>query len=365
MKKNLKLEMDVQELTGHLTELCSLHRIDLAGAIALPCPLPHGKRWLEWVAADRHGQLEYLVRDPEGRVEPTRKNPTARSLLVFAQRYTDGWPAQDDDPSAGGSASAEAPWTDRVSRYARGLDYHDILLRDIKCVLKGLRQAVPGFTAYASTDTGPYLEREYAWLAGLGFLGHNRCLIHEKLGSGLFLGVALTNLEVNGLPSGAEPQPEPLFAVQQRRLHRPVMVPWQMCGSCTACLDACPTRALDPEKGLDARLCLSTWTIEWQGQPPAGQDSSQGELLFGCDICQSVCPWNRRAAKHRDSSRPPLRSEYAPREDHAELTLADLAVISDDEFRARFRKTPIWRCHPEGIRRNARTVLKNLGEVEK
>lgn len=360
MEQNQTIELSSEELAGLLAELCPQHHIDLAGVVALPCHLPHEKRWQQWVKDERHGQLEYLIRDPEGRANPTLRNPSARSLLVFAQRYTDGWSALDGDPSAGGSAPADAPWTDRVSRYARGQDYHHVLLRDIKGVLRGLRESLPGLNAYPSTDTGPYLEREYAWLAGLGFLGHNRCLIHEKLGSGLFLGVALTNLQIKGLPPAGQPQPEPLYSVQRRRLHQPSTVPWQMCGSCTACVDACPTEALDREKGLDAGLCLSTWTIEWQGQAPEGREGQQGGLLFGCDICQSVCPWNRRAAKKQDPGLSPLRAEYAVQDDHAQLQLADLATISDDEFRARFRKTPIWRCHPEGLRRNARIVLKNL-----
>lgn len=350
---------DLAHLGEVLSGLCPAQGIDLAGAVALPCPLPHREKWLRWVADGRHGDLDYLTGDPEGRADPTRRSPWATCLLVFAQRYTDGWPAGDPDPSAGADAPVGAPWMRRVSRYARGLDYHDVLLRNIKGVLAGMKEVWPDLTAFAATDTGPYLEREFAWLAGLGFLGRNRCLIHEKLGSGLFLGVALTNLRVSGLPPAGEPLTGPLHAVAPRRLRPPEAAPWDLCGSCTRCLEACPTGALDPGLGLDAHLCLSTWTIERRGLAPEGLAGRQGGLLFGCDICQAVCPWNNRAAS-RAGGLPRRPGEYDPRPEHAELTLADLVEISDDEFRRRFRRTPLWRCHPEGLRRNAGRVLANL-----
>lgn len=355
------------DLAGLLAGLCPASRIDLAGAVALPCPLPHRERWLRWVAEERHGGLDYLLRDPVGRADPCLRSPWAGTLLVFAQRYTDGWPADDPDPAAGGSGPPGIPWTGRVSRYARGLDYHDVLLRDIQEVLAGLKEALPHLVAFAATDTGPYLEREYAWLAGLGFLGRNRCLIHEKLGSGLFLGVALTNLEVTGLATAGRPEPEPLHAVRPRRLRPPATPPWELCGSCTRCLDACPTAALDLEKGLDAGRCLSTWTIEWRGAAPAAERASQGGILFGCDICQAVCPWNQRAAARAaqgDAPLPSLPPQYAVLPEHAELKLADLVELDDHESRRRLRRTPLWRAHPEGMRRNAATVLANLREGE-
>lgn len=354
-------------LVALLAELCPAARIDLAGAVALPCPLPHRQRWLDWVAAGKHGGLEYLERDPQGRADPCLRNPWAGTLLIFAQRYTDGWPADDPDPAAGGAAPADAPWTGRVSRYARGLDYHDVLLANIKGVLAGLKAELPDLAAFPATDTGPYLEREYAWLAGLGFLGRNRCLIHEKLGSGLFLGVALTNLRVAGLAAPGLPGTEPLYAVRPRRLRPPRQAPWELCGSCTRCLDACPTTALDLAGGLDAGRCLSTWTIEWRGEVSPADRPSQGGLLFGCDICQAVCPWNRRAAARSaqgDAGLPPPPVQYATLPEHAELSLADLARLDDHEFRRRLRRTPLWRAHPAGMRRNASTVLANLKEEE-
>ena len=349
------------DLAGRLAVLCPPAGIELAGAVALPCLLPNRERWLRWVAEGRHGDLEYLIRDPEQRADPTRRNPGARSLLIMAHRYTAGWPEGDPDPVAGGEAPAEAPWLGRVSRYARGRDYHVVLLKAMRRVLQGLKQEWPALEAHASTDTGPFLEREYAWLAGLGFLGHNRCLIHETLGSGLFLGVALTNLEISGLPDSGEAATEPLYAVAPRRKRPTRSAPWDRCGTCTRCLDACPTGALDIVAGLDAHRCLSTWTIEWRGRVPEGKDHEQGGLLFGCDICQAVCPWNGKAARKAHEHPDPV-ADYAPLKVHEGLTLADLVDLDDDEFRQRFRRTPIWRCHPGGMRRNAARVRRNLRE---
>ncbi|MBK7188370.1 MAG: DUF1730 domain-containing protein [bacterium] len=356
------LRLSAAELALRLAATCPEHHLDLAGAVALPCPLPHADRWRDYVAEGRHGGLEYLARDPEARLDPTARLDWATTLLVFAQRYTDGWPVADPDPSAGGPAGSadDPPWTARVARYARGLDYHDLLRRDITGAVATLGAAGAPPRARVSVDTGPYLEREYAWLAGLGFLGRNTCLIHEKLGSGFFLGVALTDLVVDGLPEAGLPALEPLYAALPRRRHATPVAPVTRCGSCTRCVEACPTQAILPGGGLDAGRCLSTWTIEWRGQAPAGREAEQGGLLFGCDICQAVCPWNLRAAAAQRPGLPPPREGYAPLAAHAELTLRDIAGIDDDVFSARFRRTPLWRAHPDGLRRNAERVLANL-----
>ena len=329
--------------------------------MALPCTLPHADRWRSFLAEERHAGLDYLARDPEGRLDPTRRHAWATTLLVFGQRYTDGWPEGDTDPAAGGPAGTVdgPPWTSRVARYARGQDYHDVLKGDIRAATDALAVDCPGLVVRISVDSGPYLEREYAWLAGLGFLGRNTCLIHEKLGSGMFLGVALTNLQVVDLPNDGRPAIEPLYAVAPRRRRAAPVAPVTRCGTCTLCLEACPTQAILPTGGLDAGRCLSTWTIEWRGQAPAGRDADQGGLLFGCDICQAVCPWNQHAARGPATDRVP-RDAYAPLPAHAELSLPDLAVLPDDAFAARLRHSPLWRAHPDGLRRNAARVLANL-----
>jgi len=305
------------DLAAELARLCPEHGIELAGAVALPTDLPHEQRWHDWLAAGRHGDLDYLSRDPAGRADPTRANPWARTLLVFGQRYTAGWPADDADPTATGDVAPDVPWTARVARYARGRDYHDVLLGAMKRLLGRLRERWPGLRAHPATDTGPYLEREWAWLAGLGFLGRNTCLIHERLGSGIFLGVAPANLEVAGLQAVGTPAAEPLYGVVPRRARPANPAPVTRCGTCTRCLEACPTDALDPVQGLDAGRCLSTWTGS------------------------------------------PVGEAYAPDPAREEIDLAELIALEAEEFRTRFRRTPLWRAHPEGLRRNALVAAAN------
>ena len=212
--RSQSIPVTAEDLAAELAQLCPEHGLDLAGAVTLPAALPFGERYRDWLAEGRHADLEYLARDPAGRLDPTAANPWARSLLVFGQRYTDGWPAGDEDPTAVGGAAPDAPWTARVARYARGRDYHDVLLKAIKRLAKRLAERWPGLVAFPATDTGPYLEREWAWLAGLGFLGRNTCLIHERLGSGFFLGVAPTNLLIDGLPPPGAAATEPLYGVR-------------------------------------------------------------------------------------------------------------------------------------------------------
>ncbi|MFO7654338.1 MAG: QueG-associated DUF1730 domain-containing protein [Candidatus Krumholzibacteriia bacterium] len=353
-------------LALRLAEICPPAAVDLAGAVALPAALPHADAWQAYVREGRHAGLEYLARDPEARADPHRAHPWARSVLVFGQRYTDGWDHADRSPWRG--AVPGRPWIDGVARYARGRDYHDVLLRAVRRVVRELGASWPGLVARVAVDTGPYLEREYAWLAGLGFLGKNTCLIHERLGSGLFLGVALTNLDVSGLPPAGVPATEPLYGLAPRSRaygrdpagDRPA--PLTLCGRCTLCLEACPTGALAAAHVMDARLCIATWTIEWRGRAPADRRRQQGGLLFGCDICQAACPWNHASA--RRTGLPPWPAEYRPSPEHTEIRLADLAVMARERFRERFRRTPLWRAHPDGLRRNALVVAANTGRGE-
>ena len=348
-----------------LHPLCGNLRIDLAGAVALPRALPHADAFLDWLSAARHGDLDYMAREPDARLRPQLKTPWLRSVLVFAQRYTDGWPGEARDPEA--AAGRDAPWTDRVSRYARGLDYHDIFRKDIRMLVSSLRRVLHRRGVIAAegdlrskdaTDAGPYPERELAWLAGLGFFGRNTMLIHPRLGSGFFLGVALLNLEITGLAAAPRPLVGPRVGVPEGAEGMT-----SLCGRCTLCLEACPTDAFPEPFVLDAGRCISNWTIEWRGGAKPEQRARQGDHLFGCDICQAVCPWNHKAARlaARGALETPPRFEYAALETHADLDLADLVKIGDAEFKARFRRTPLWRCHPGGMRRNAMITAANTG----
>ena len=342
------VRLEAVDLAGALAEACGEHRIDLAGAVALDGPAPRAGAWRAWLDRGLHGGLDYLTRTREERADARRHNPGATSLLVFAQRYTDGWPADDE---------VRPDWLRGVSRYARGQDYHDLLKRSVREVVRRLADRWPDLRAFPAVDTGPYLERAWAERAGLGFSGRNACLIHETLGSGLFLAVAPSNLVIDGLDRA----PAPLWDVSGRRpAPRPDV---DRCGNCTRCLDACPTGAIVEPRVVDAGRCLSTWTIERQGRAPAHGRGDQGGRLFGCDVCQQVCPWNGKAWRTAPARPAPPRG-YEPLADHADLALADLLVMDAETFRARFRRTPLWRAHPDGLRRNALVVAANTGRVD-
>lgn len=350
-----------------LESLCAGAGIDLAGAVALPVELPHGPAWLDWLDAGRHGGLEYLSRGPRRRADPGLGRSWARTVLVFAQRYVRGWSA--DGGAAGGG------WLDGVSRYARGADYHDVLGAAVRKVLAGLRselerdvgKAARSLRAHVGVDAGPYLERELAWLAGLGFFGRNTCLIHPALGSGFFLAVAAVEFAVPGLESAPAPLVgPPTGAAAGGRGAMP-----SLCGECTRCLDACPTGALIEPFVLDAGRCVSTWSIEWRGGAPAEHRDRQGGMLFGCDICQAVCPWNHKSLRRAIAAEADADAAaadpaegigpYAADSRHGEIGLGDLICLDAAGFRDRFRRTPLWRAHPEGLRRNALVVAANTG----
>jgi epoxyqueuosine reductase len=236
------------------------------------------------------------------------------------------------------SPSASGPSGD-VSRYAWGSgDYHDVLRNSLESLAARLREVWGEFDYRVCVDTAPLLERAYASAAGLGWIGRNTCLINEPLGSWFFLGEILISLE---LPPDSPPP--------------------DRCGSCTRCVDACPTQALIPVPGtagpkwqLDARLCISTLTIEQKGATAEAARAGTGYHLFGCDICQQVCPWNRRA---------PVSDEPGFQALNARLDLNEMAALTRDEFRARFRSTPVWRAKHEGWLRNVATVMGNSGDA--
>ena len=225
-----------------------------------------------------------------------------------------------------------------LSRYAWGpRDYHDVLRAALERLAGRLREYWGDFEYRVCVDTAPLLERAYARAAGLGWIGRNTCLINEPAGSWFFLGEILISVE---LPVGLPPP--------------------DRCGSCTRCIDACPTQALVPVAGatglewqLDARLCISTLTIEQTGATPEATREGTGHHLFGCDICQDVCPWNRRSPVTDEPSFQPL---------NARLDLAEMAGLAPEDFRVRFRSTPVWRSKFAGFLRNVATAMGNSGD---
>ncbi len=281
---------------------------------------PDGERYRNWVDSGQAGEMKYLTdRRADVRMYPRLLLSSARSIICVGKLYN------TPQPYSTSFDDAERGW---ISRYAWGDDYHDVLRRD----LGKLAAQLPGEHKIC-VDTAPLLERSYAYRAGLGWIGKNTCLINEPLGSWFFLGEILTSLELEA----DAPPPD-------------------RCGTCTRCIDACPTRAIS-EAGyaLDARLCISYFTIELRGEVPEGLRAGAGANVFGCDICQDVCPWNRRAPTTDDPA-------FAPR--HLAPPLDKMAALTQEEFRAMFRDTPVWRAKYNGFLRNVAIAMGNSGRPE-
>ncbi len=330
-----------REWTRSIKEKARALGFDAVG-IATLSHLPESQAFLEWIHRGFAGTMHYMVRNPQARLDPRTIYPTAQRIIVVARNYYVHPPDPTllTDPSRG-----------RISRYAWGLDYHDILRPRLFQLDAHLRE-LSGRTEYAKAyvDTGPVLERAWAARAGLGFIGKNTCLIHPHLGSYLFLGVLL-------VPEPLEPDPLPL------RLGTPPR--WEFadgtvgtCGACTRCLKACPTRAFVEPYILDARRCISYLTIELRGPIPRDLRPHMKNWIFGCDECQDICPWNTRFA------RPTDEPAFQPRPEQVAPRLLDLIRLDEEEFRRRYRKTPIYRAKRRGLLRNVCVAMGNWGSPE-
>jgi epoxyqueuosine reductase len=289
------------------------------------------KHYPEWIAAGHAGEMKYMEsRDEAGQLKRASLRsaaPWARSVIVCAINYNTAHPysTQVDDPDRG--------W---ISRYAWSReDYHEAVMRRLRVVEKSLRDAVGETTPLHTrcyVDTGPLVERVYAKYAGVGWIGKNTCILNQKLGSWLFLGVILSSLEL-----------EPDLPAPDR------------CGSCTRCIEACPTEALIAPYQLDSNKCISYLTIEKRGAIPEEMREGIGRHVLGCDICQDVCPWNRKAPATS-------AAEFQPREGLVNPALEWLAGIDAEEFREKFRGSPIRRTKRSGLRRNAAIAMGNSGD---
>lgn len=289
-----------------------------------------------WIEKGRAGEMKYMeARDESGNLKRASLRtaaPWARSVIVCAVNYNTDHPYSIEctDPQHG--------W---IARYAWGQeDYHDFVLDKLRYMESRIKEsALTEFNATELTtrcyvDTGPLVERVYAKYAGVGWIGKNTCIINQKIGSWLFLGVILTSLELDteaDLPAA------------------------DRCGTCTRCIDACPTDALLGPYQLDATKCISYLTIEKRGKIPEDLRAGMGRHIFGCDICQDVCPWNRKAPASNSS-------EFQAREGLVNPALAWLAEISEEEFREKFRGSAIKRSKRTGIRRNAAIAIGNSGD---
>jgi len=298
---------------------------ELAG-VARAEPVAEFAWYRDWVDAGFAGKMSYLAgRRAEIRGDPRNLLLSARSIIVVGKLYNSAWPYSTRFDEAGRA------W---ISRYAWGDDYHDVLRRGLERLDAWLReQAGAAFESKICVDTAPLLERSYARQAGLGWIGRNTCLINQRSGSWFFLGELLVSLDI-------EPD-------------RP---PPDRCGACRRCIEACPTTAIVPGPlgyTVDSRLCISYLTIELRTEVPGAQRAASGAHVFGCDICQDVCPWNRRAPATADS-------EFAPR--LFAPPLERLVEISEEEFRAMFRGSPVTRSRYAGFLRNVAIAMGNSGK---
>jgi epoxyqueuosine reductase len=264
--------------------------------------------------------------DPR-RADPRRVLPECKSILVLAARY----------PAPGREAESASPTgTPRVAAYARGQDYHLVLAERLKALVAFLEARIGGPVAHRLyTDTGPLLERDLAQRAGLGWIGKNTCLIHPRLGSYFFLAEILLDVEL---------EPDTPFASDR-------------CGTCTRCLDACPTGCILPDRTIDARRCISFLTIENKSAIPAELRPQLDGWAFGCDICQMVCPWNRKPA-----SDPEPLTDFQP--DPGLAPGATDLTITAEEFNVRFRSSPLLRARRRGLLRNLCVALGNTAGRE-
>jgi epoxyqueuosine reductase len=314
--------MDAPQLTADLKR--EAHRLGFALAGVCPAVSPEGiSRFHEWLARGYAGTMDYLPARAGAYEHPQHVLAGARSLLVLAYTYRT---AEPEEPQ---------PGRGRVSRYAWGVDYHDVVRGQLRELTDFLTARAPHARHRAVIDTAPLLEREFAQLAGLGWVGKNTLMLNTQAGSWFFLAALVTDLELA--------YDEPHAA--------------DHCGTCRACLDACPTDAFVDAYVLDARRCISYLTIELREPIPRELRPAVGDWLFGCDVCQEVCPWNHKAPQSEER-------QFQPLDGMATLDLVELFELDDAAFRARFRHTPLWRPKRRGLLRNAAIVLGNQRPAE-
>jgi epoxyqueuosine reductase len=325
-------------------------RLGFAACAALPAePSRTQAFYAAWLAAGMAGEMAYLHRHAAPKQDPRALLPEARSVLALAFPY--------DAPQPTLPAADPTP-RGRVSRYARGADYHDVLHEKLAALADFIGRTLGRPVRHrACVDSAPVMERELAARAGLGWVGRNAMLIHWRHGSWLFLAELLLDVPLapsvppprrRGQRGRAVPPPEPLAAAGRRA----ALDLRESCGTCTACLSACPTGAIVGDKTVDARRCLSYLTIELKGPVPEALRPALGDWVFGCDLCQDVCPWNRR-------SRPTPERAFHGDAERAFPSLVELLGLDPAGFRARFRHTPLWRPRRRGILRNAALALGN------
>ena len=332
-------------LTQRIKEKAHSLGFDLIG-IAPATRAPHADAYRRWLNQNYHARMNWLARDPHRREDPRQVVAGARSVVVVGVSYFVLDPPPDlwHDPARG-----------RIARYAWGLDYHDVMLPRLRDLGDFIEQETGrSLSQRAYVDTGPVLERDFAAQAGIGFIGKNTLLINPTMGSYLFLGEVLVDVELDYDPpatdGGAGCRSGP--PGESKRAGT--------CGNCTRCLEICPTHALPAPYILDSNLCISYLTIELKGSIPVALRPRLGNWIYGCDACQEICPWVRRYAPHRPMRDPFLH--YDP--ELAAPKLVDLMALDEAGFRWRFKGSPVIRTKRRGLLRNVAVALGNWGSPE-
>lgn len=303
------------DLKSRLIQQAHAAGFELVG-VTTPDPPPHLEIFRSWLAAGRHGAMDYLAseRAIERRSDPRQIMPDCRSILVLGANYLPR-----------GALALNPQGNNKIAVYALGDDYHEVLPTRLEALIDWLQSEVQSLRYRIYTDTGPLLERELGMRAGLGWIGKNTCLIHPQRGSFFLLAEVLLDLAL---------EPDEPFTADR-------------CGSCRRCLEACPTACILPDRTLDARRCISYLTIELKTAIPSELRSQTAGWIFGCDICQQVCPWNLRFAL------PSNDEAFRPRRFLQDAGLETFLTIDEQGFRDALRHSPLKRSKRWGMARNA------------
>ena len=313
--------MDPKRLTRKIKEQARSLGFDAVGVA--PIEAVPGELLQLWLARQFHGEMAYMERTAEKRVDPNLVLPGVRSMISLALNYFHPYELPYQEPERGA-----------ISRYASGDDYHDVLTQKLDQLLAGIQELNPRAEGKIYVDTGPVMDKHWAAHSGVGWLGKHTNVLSREAGSWVFLGEILLNLDLEYDVPGQD-----------------------FCGSCTRCIDACPTDAITEPYVLDSRRCISYLTIELKEDIPEEFRSSMENLIFGCDICQDVCPWNDRAPHSRVE-------EFQPREGNQAPDLKELSRLSAEDFSQRYRKSPIKRAKWRGLMRNVAVAMGNSGNPE-
>jgi epoxyqueuosine reductase len=331
------VHLDPHQLAAQIKQRARSLGFDLVG-ITSASPSQYRDYYHQWLDDGQHGTMEYLAKRFDERTDPAVYLPGARSVICVAMNYhvpvnDAGAGGQNRDGQNGDVAllkRATSPLVGRISQYALGDDYHDLIKPRLHQLADFIRSLAPDAETRACVDTAPVMEKELAARAGIGWMGKNTCIINPHIGSWLFLGEVITTLDL--------PTDEPAI---------------DRCGTCRRCIDACPTGAITDAYKLNARKCISYLTIEHRSDIDPALQSQIGEWLYGCDICQDVCPWNGKAPFSNESG-------FQPRFESARLDLNEVQQWQPSDYSARLKGSAMKRVKLPVLQRNARIVIQNL-----